>query len=445
MYYRDRKKVVLKLSFFGRCKVDEKQTLVVKSNRLVEAGYRLDVVEQRMVMLSVVQARETGKGLTSHDFVSITAKDYATAYPDTDESHAYRQLKESAKTLHDRKFSIHGTDVKTGKPEVTTYSWISAQSYVDGAGTVKLQFTTIVVEYITRLEREFTSYRLEMIAKMSSVYAIRLYELLVQWVSIGQREIELAWLRKILVLEDQYPSIKDFKKRVIDVAMSQINEFSDLTASYTQRKTGRVVTHLIFIFSKKAAQKQKAKQETEASKPPLLELDGKSPFSLAKVPIPPETQAEYLKLRTGDEIELCIERANEYGSQQEKEGKPVRYGALYRKAITEGWHEEKARQKAEQAEDAAKKEAARQRAAEAKRAEEEKSKRSKMEAELSAAWFSALPDDEKEALGIAYLADANPFDVGSFKRKGYNYLGFQFFVKKKWMEDKNRMDESSVG
>jgi hypothetical protein len=194
---------------------------------------------------------------------------------------------------------------------------------------------------------------------------------------------------------------------------------------------------LLFTFSKKPIPKKESKQETAVAKPakqPLLELDGKSPFRLAKAPIPQKTQAEYLKLRTGDEIELCIERANEYGSEQEKVGNPVIYGALYRKAITEGWHEEKARQKAQKAEDTARKEASRQSAAEAKRAKVEEAERSKMETKLSAAWFSALPDDEKERMGIAYLAESNPFDVGSFKRKGYDYIGFQFFIKRKWLE-----------
>ena len=60
-----------------------------------------------------------------------------------------------------------------------------------------------------------------------------------------------------------------------------------------------------------------------------------------------------------------------------------------------------------------------------------------METELAAAWFSALPDDEKEALGTAYVAESNPIDVGSFKRKGYQYMGFQFFVKRKWLEHQN--------
>ena len=75
-----------------------------------------------------------------------------------------------------------------------------------------------------------------------------------------------GWLRKVLLLEDQYAAIKDFKKYVIDVAVAQINAHSDLTVSYTQRKTGRAVTNFIFAFDYKPDQKapQKSHKESDA-------------------------------------------------------------------------------------------------------------------------------------------------------------------------------------
>jgi plasmid replication initiation protein len=411
--------------------------LVVKSNRLVEACYRLGIVEQRIVLLSIVQARETGRGLSPRDFVSISTADYAKHYKESDLNNAYTQLKTASRTLFDREFILHDQRMETGKDRVTWYRWVSAASYIDGDGVVQLQFTPIVVEHITRLEAEFTKYYLENIAGMTSTYAVRLYELLIQWGSIGKKEVEVEWLKKALMVNAEYLRVTDFKRWVIDVGISQVNEFSDLTASYTQRKTGRVVTHLLFTFSKKPIPKKESQQETDVAKPPkqpLPEPDGKGFFRLAKAPISPKQQADYLKLRTGEEIELCIERANEYGDGQENAGKPVRYGAIYRKAIEEGWHQEKARQKAQ--EDTARKqaEASRQQAAEAKRAEKEEAKRSEMERELAAAWFSALPDDEKKMLGSAFVAESNPVDVGLFKRKGYDCTGFRFFIKRKWLE-----------
>jgi plasmid replication initiation protein len=381
--------------------------------------------------------------LSEATLLEISAADYAKTF-DVPEKQAYEQMKEASQTLFQRYVTWNDIHEKSGKMRASKVRWVSRASYIDGAGIIQLRFSQDMVPYITRLEKEFTVYRLERIARMTSIYAIRIYEILIQWGSVGKREVEVEWLKKVLMVDKEYDRLGNFKKRVLDVAMSQINEFSDLTASYTQRKTGRVVTHLIFTFSKKTPPKQKTKQETAVAKPakqPLPEPDGKGFFRLAKAPISAKTQAEYLQLRTGEEIELCIERANEYGSGQEKAGKPVIYGALYRKAITEGWHQEKARQKAQ--EDTARKqaEASRQQAAEAKRAEKEEARRSAMERELAAAWFSALPDDEKETLGSAFVAESNSVDVGLFKRNGYDYTGFRFFVKRKWMEKESFIAE----
>jgi hypothetical protein len=38
--------------------------LVVKDNALVQASYTLDTVEQRLVLLAIAEARETGHGIT---------------------------------------------------------------------------------------------------------------------------------------------------------------------------------------------------------------------------------------------------------------------------------------------------------------------------------------------------------------------------------------------
>ena len=100
---------------------------------------------------------------------------------------------------------------------------------------------------------------------MSSSYAVRLFELLIQYSNVGTRDIELTQLRQWFMLENKYPSIKDFKVRVLDPAVRQINEHSTLKVTWSQRKTGRKVTHLQFQFCQKEANKP-ALQNTE-SKP----------------------------------------------------------------------------------------------------------------------------------------------------------------------------------
>ena len=81
---------------------------------------------------------------------------------------------------------------------------------------------------------------------MSSVYAIRLYELLVQWRELGEREVQIGWLKEQFQVPNNYSRMYDFKRNVIDIAVDQINTYSDLTVSYTQRKVGRQVVALQF-------------------------------------------------------------------------------------------------------------------------------------------------------------------------------------------------------
>ena len=221
-----------------------KQTIVVKSNKLVEASYRLDLIEQRVILYAIVEARETQKGLTD-GFVTIEAKRFASMFG-MEGGAVYDQLKEAMKTLFNRFIVARDIHPESGKERVSMIRWISTASYIDGAGAVQLRFATDMLPYITRLETEFTSYRLEKVGRMSSVHAVRLYELLVQYLSIGKREIEIAWLKETLGIADEYPRMDNLKRRVLEPALAQINEHSDILVSYTQRKTGRVVTHLIF-------------------------------------------------------------------------------------------------------------------------------------------------------------------------------------------------------
>jgi plasmid replication initiation protein len=100
---------------------------------------------------------------------------------------------------------------------------------------------------------------------MDSAHAIRLYELLCQWRDAGEREVTIEWLREAFQLDGKYPAIKDFKKRVIEPAVEQINELTPLWVKWDQRKTGRRVSHLLFTFGKKPSEKAAKARKAKAS------------------------------------------------------------------------------------------------------------------------------------------------------------------------------------
>jgi plasmid replication initiation protein len=262
-----------------------KQQIVVKSNRLIEASYRLDLVEQRIILMAIVEARNTGHGINAETFLEVRASDFATTF-NTDERNAYAQLRSSADTLFNRWILLRGIDETTGKPMERKTRWVSTVDYVEGAGLIRIQFAPVVIPYITRLESEFTSYHIGAVSKMSSSYAIRLYELLIQWGSTGSRALALDEIKEILQVTKDYGRISDFKKRVIDLAVEQINQHSDLSVSYSQRKNGRTVTHLIFTFS----QKPQVTQQPKTRK--LAGAGGMSKKEIERLARPGETYEE---------------------------------------------------------------------------------------------------------------------------------------------------------
>ncbi|WP_168406874.1 replication initiation protein RepM, partial [Acinetobacter indicus] len=109
-----------------------------------------------------------------------------------------------------------------------------------------------IVPLITRLEKNFTWYELMQVANLN-LYATRLYELLVCWRSTGKTPvIDIKDFRsKIGLIESEYKAMCDFKKRVLEPAIKQINEHTDITVKVEQHKTGRSIKGFSFKFKQK--------------------------------------------------------------------------------------------------------------------------------------------------------------------------------------------------
>ncbi len=226
--------------------------LVVKDNALINASYNLDTTEQRLILLAIVQARELSKGIDANTTLEVHAQHYMKQF-NVDRHAAYEALKNAANSLFERKFSYKGIHEATQKEKIIKSRWVSKIAYVDTAGILELVFAPDVVPLITQLERSFTSYELKQISSLTSKYAIRLYELLIQWRSVGKTPLfQIDDFRfKLGLGADEYQIMGNFKKKVLDLALIQINEKTDIIASYEQHKSGRNITGFSFSFTSK--------------------------------------------------------------------------------------------------------------------------------------------------------------------------------------------------
>ncbi|MGN9714420.1 replication initiation protein RepM [Acinetobacter variabilis] len=244
-----------------------KNELVVKDNALINASYNLDTTEQRLILLAIVQARELSKDVDANSTLEVHAHHYMKQF-NVDKHAAYEGLKNAASNLFERKFSYKGIHEGTQQEKIVKSRWVSKIAYVDSAGIVELTFAPDVIPLITQLEKSFTAYELKQISSLTSKYAIRLYELLIQWRSVGKTPLfELDDFRfKLGLAEGEYTKMANFKVRVLDAALNQINELTDIIASYEQHKNGRVISGFSFTFTTKHQPKEithKAKKLTE--------------------------------------------------------------------------------------------------------------------------------------------------------------------------------------
>ncbi len=235
--------------------------LVVKDNVLINASYNLGLAEQRLILLAIVEARESNKGITANDPLVVHADSYISQFG-VHRNTAYQALKDACDDLFARQFSYQRINEK-GNLENYKSRWVSEIGYVDNEAVVKLIFAPAIVPLITRLEEHFTKYELQQVSQLSSAYAVRLYEILISWRSIEKTPvIELEDFRqKMGVLENEYKRSDNFKKWVIDQSIQQINAHTDITATYEQHKKGRSIYGFSFSFKqKKKVIEQKPKE-----------------------------------------------------------------------------------------------------------------------------------------------------------------------------------------
>lgn len=245
--------------------------LIVKDNALIQASYTLDMVEQRLILLAIAEARETGHGITENSLLEVHASSYINTF-NVEKHTAYTVLREASKSLFDRYVTYHDLNPKTGKDRSFHCRWVDKIGYEQHSGIVFLRFTQDIVPLITRLEENFTKYELQQVSRLTSSYAIRLYELLIQWRFSGKTPVFdlLTFRQQVGVEAHQYKTMSNFKTYVLDFALKQVNELTDITAKYEQHKQGRSISGFSFSFKQKRTTSQSLEQKREATPPDLF-------------------------------------------------------------------------------------------------------------------------------------------------------------------------------
>ena len=218
-----------------------KKSLVVVSNKLIDARYRLNISEIRLFVLMIF-AFDKVRGE-----VRMSAKDVSDIIGL--KGNFYSALKRSTQNLMRQIITI---EEENGDWEA--YNITSKASCIGGMFTIKPN--PQIEQHLINLKRCFTKYELAYGLALKSTYGFRLYQFGKK--SLGLKkpvvQIELEEFRQMLgITKNEYKYIWNFKKKVLDVAQQDVNAITDISVSCRSIKqgVGGKVVKLEFTFTEK--------------------------------------------------------------------------------------------------------------------------------------------------------------------------------------------------
>lgn len=214
------------------------QNLVTKSNMLIEASYKLGVIEQKIILCVASNIQPTDSDFKTY---TLSIKEF-TRLLGLEGTPKYTELRQITQELMRKVF-----EVRVGN-KVIQVAWLSYVAYNETEGTIDIRFDPFLRPYLLQLKKEFTSYKLENVVKLRSSYAIRIYELLKQYEKIQERTFRVSDLRKILGVENVYPAYGNFKQRVLIPAQKELKKKTDISFEIEEIKAGRKIDKVRFYI-----------------------------------------------------------------------------------------------------------------------------------------------------------------------------------------------------
>lgn len=226
------------------------QHLVVKSNSLIQASYKLSLNEQRLVLLAVsgLNSKRVANrpGFNQVEGIKITAAEFGEAW-NLPMNKAYEALRDATNELYERSI----VEIK-GK-RTTKDRWVSRVAYHHGEGWAELSFSPHITPHLTSLGKNFTEYRLGQVANLRSTYSVRLFEWCIQFVDNGWLTITLDDLVQRLGIA--YTRYVDIRRYVIEPAVKELQAKSNLDIQWAPIKEGRSVKAIRFTFKEQDQRK----------------------------------------------------------------------------------------------------------------------------------------------------------------------------------------------
>lgn len=222
---------------------------VVQANALIGGKQALKLNSAKLIRSAIMQVVRDDEELKPY---VITIKELSDLLG-IPKSNIYRDVEDITDDI--LKNPVYVRDVKNGKTvRFIKIPWVSRCEYKADVG-IALKLNEELKPFLVSLKEHYTQYILGEVLAMRSVYAIRIFEILQSKMmsdgvpSNGAHVIlSVQELRECCDCEDKYLAFGDFRKRVVDKAVSEINRVTYYDLSYTYQKRGKSVVSIDFFM-----------------------------------------------------------------------------------------------------------------------------------------------------------------------------------------------------
>lgn len=216
---------------------------ISKANSFVQASYSMTLDEMRVLSLTLGVFNPENPDKRDFEF---TVDEFCRHFPEVDPKSAYTQVQHAI-----RKISRRWMTLRDDEYVLDEVVFVTDRTYFKKEGRFRIVFHERLMPYIAELHSNYTKYQLVNIGAFGSTHAIRLYELCSQYRDTGWRQTSIADLKDWFQVADKYSLYANFRRRVIDPAIAEINAKSDLFVNVEPIKRGRTIVALKFTINVK--------------------------------------------------------------------------------------------------------------------------------------------------------------------------------------------------
>lgn len=211
---------------------------VIKANELIQQRtHMLSVQEQKIILFLISQLTPEQKEFEYQTFDIIDFCDICGI--DNSSGGNYEYLRKAIQNLSDKSMWV------IGQQKDTLMRWISNAQIEKGTGKIQLRFDEEMKPFLLDLKDRYTQFDLIYTLTMRSKYGVRLYEILKSYEKLNE-PVSFSIERFQVMIGSTYTRWQDIKRRIIEPAVAELNEVSDLQVSFSYKKKGRSVVEVIF-------------------------------------------------------------------------------------------------------------------------------------------------------------------------------------------------------